>query len=150
MMRLSAYCGGIEFTHMLDVPPDFHIEYATLNMHLWLVIQKLEEFKTQVSRTMIKSLNDAFERYTSMKVNNIHLKKKNDFILDLKGFMKLNRNTYEIHFKKNPRTSKDPYYKADALVWSTIYFEKIDRYDEANYRMAEYMIENFNMLKNTT
>jgi hypothetical protein len=82
-----------------------------------------------------------------MKVNDIHLKKKNDFINDLKTFMRLNRNTYDVHFKKNARTSKDPYFKADALVWSTVYFEKIDRYDFDNYTMAEYLIENYHMIR---
>lgn len=149
-MRILSWCESVEFTHMLNIPPDFHIEYAILNMHLWLMLQKLSEFKTKESELMIKCLIQTFDRYTSMKVNDIHLKKKNDFINDLKTFMQLNRNTYDVHFKKNPRTSKDPYFKADALIWSTTYFEKIDRYDDDNYLMAEYLIENFNMFKSTT
>ena len=99
---------------------------------------------------MIRCLNQTFDRYTSMKVNDIHLKKKNDFINDLKSFMRLNRNTYDVHFKKNARTSRDPYYKIDSLIWSTVYFEKIDRYDADNYSMAEYLIENYNQLKDAT
>ena len=150
LMRVLSWTQSVEFTHMLNVPPDFHIEYSVLNMHLWLILQKLDEFKTKESNLMIRCLNQTFEKYTSMRVNDIHLKKKNDFINDLKTFMRLNRNTYDVHFKKSSRTSKDPYYKADALIWSTVYFEKIDRYDHDNYLMAEYLIENFNMLKGCT
>lgn len=42
---------------------------------------------------------------------------------------------------------EDPYYKLDALVWSCIYHEKVPRYSEKVYKMAEYMIQHFNYLK---
>ena len=46
-----------------------------------------------------------------------HLKKKHDFIRDVNHFMMNNRLAYDRHFNKNSKTSSNPYYKIDALVW---------------------------------
>ena len=58
-----------------------------------------------------------FKRFTTEKGNRIHLKKKHDFIRDVNHFMMNNRLAYDRHFNKNPKTSSNPYYKIDALVW---------------------------------
>jgi len=57
LMRILSWTQSVEFTHMLNIPPDFHIEYSVLNMHLWLILQKLDEFKTKESNLMIRCLN---------------------------------------------------------------------------------------------
>lgn len=38
----------------MDIPPDFHIEYAIINLHLWMIMNKLGEFKV---KKFIKVLN---------------------------------------------------------------------------------------------
>lgn len=96
---------------------------------------------------MKKSLLDTFNRYTDMKVSGIHLKKKNDFVKDLISFMRLNRNTLNRHFNEAVRTSQNPVYKVDSLVWSTVFFEKVDRYAPVIYLMGEYLIKNQQAMK---
>lgn len=59
--------------------------------------------------------------------------------------MQNNRKAYDTHFNK--RFKDNVYKKIDALVWSTIFFEKIDRYAEGVYLMSEYMIQNFNYIQ---
>lgn len=39
-----------------------------------------------------------------------------------------NRVIFEKHLCKNPKTKDNHYLKIDALVWSTIFFEKVPRY----------------------
>lgn len=99
---------------------------------------------------MGKTLLESFNRYTDMKVSAIHLKKKNDFIKDLTTFMRLNRNTFDRHFNKNVNTSQNPIYKIDSLIWSTVFFEKVDRYAPIVYLMGEYFLKNHQALKNLT
>ena len=59
----------------------------------------------------------------------------------------MSRNTFDHHFKKNPTTSKNPYYKIDALAWSNIYLEKVDRYSPEVYLMGEYIVKSYNYFK---
>lgn len=130
----------------MDLPPDFHIEFAILNMHVWFILRRLKVFNNKKSEMMSKALQHAFRRYCQIEVNKIHLKKKNDFIKDLEYFCDLNRQNYEKHFYNNPKTSSNPYYKIDALMWSTIFFEKVERYSDRVYIMSEYMVKHFNYI----
>lgn len=127
----------------MDLPPDFHIEFAILNMHVWMIIRRLQKFNTRKSQLMIAVLQQTFVRHTDFEVSRIHLKKKNDFIKDLNYFCDLNRQNYEKHFFSNFKTSQNPYFKIDALVWSTLFYEKVERYSERVYLLSEYMIKHF-------
>lgn len=49
-----------------------------------------------------------------------------------------NRKAYDRHF--NELYKDDPYEKIDALVWSSVYFEKLERYSEDVYLMSEYIM----------
>lgn len=88
----------------MAIPPDFHIEYSIINMHLWLLISRLDDFDTREARFFKKVLLNSFKVETNEMVVHIHLKKKNDFIKDILGFMNLNRNTFDRHFKLNYNT----------------------------------------------
>lgn len=55
--------------------------------------------------------------------------------------MQSNRNALHTHVYNNPFSKKGDngiYYKLDALIWSTIYFEKVPRYSPEVYMMTEY------------
>ena len=51
------------------------------------------------------------------------------------------------HFLIYNLTSENPYYKIDALVWSFIFREKIDRYDDRVYKMSQYLILQYEKFK---
>lgn len=131
---------------MVDLPPDFHIEFAILNMHVWMLCRRLKQFPGKQADLMHKCLTHQFELFVGREVTQIHLKKKNDFIANLNYFKTLNQNLYEKHFYSNPRTSQNPYYKMDALVWSSLFFEKVERYSDQVYLLAEYFIQHFRYL----
>lgn len=97
---------------------------------------------------MSKNLMAKFKRYTDINISKIHIKKKNDFAKDLESFMRLNRNTFDKHFKLDPKTSTNPVYKIDAMIWSTIYFEKVERYEKRVFRFAEYALNAQSYYKN--
>jgi len=39
--RTMLYTNSIEFLRILGVPPDFHIELALINIHIWLLCDRL-------------------------------------------------------------------------------------------------------------
>ena len=60
MLRIKLYSNSIEFNHgihfifnflilVLQLPPDFHIETAILNIHLWLIIDRLNKINVNIS-----------------------------------------------------------------------------------------------------
>lgn len=95
---------------------------------------------------MEKCLTHQFDLFVAQEVNDIHIKKKGDFIQNLKYFKDMNQNLFEKHFYSDPKTSQNPYYKIDALVWSVIYFEKVERYSDQVYLLSEYFIQHFRYL----
>lgn len=123
---------------MLNIPPDFHIEHSILNMHLWMIIDRLKKINSRESRILWKNIEYLFKQYTLESVGKIHLRKKTDFIKDVNHFMINNRRCFDRHF--NQMYVEDPYEKIDALVWSSIFFEKVERYSEEVYLMSEYFI----------
>ena len=84
----------------MNIPPDFHIEHSLMNMHIWLIIDRLRKINTSLSNFIAKNLEFIYKVYTEQKVFKIHLKKKNEFIKDVNLFMQNNRKAYDTHFNK--------------------------------------------------
>lgn len=70
--------------------------------------------------------------------------------------MQANRTAFQNHIYANPfglNPSKNPntiYYQLDALIWSTVFFEKVPRYSDEVYMMAEYFKQQRDYLKTCT
>ena len=71
-----------------------------MNMHIWLIINRLRKINTSLSNFIAKNLELIYKVYTEQKVFKIHLKKKNEFIKDVNLFMQNNRKAYDTHFNK--------------------------------------------------
>ncbi len=59
-----------------------------------------------------------------------------------------NAGVLRFHFTKSNITKDNPYKGIDALVWSILFFEKVDRYGDEVYLMGEYLIKNYQMIQN--
>lgn len=57
------------------------------------------------------------------------------------------RRNFDYHFFIDGKSVDDPYYKIDALVWSSIFHEKVPRYSEQVYKMSEYLIQSWKYLR---
>ena len=77
----------------------------------------------------------------------IDVMRKHKKIEDLDNYMFAVRRNFDFHFYINGKTVDNPYYKLDALVWSSVFHEKVPRYSPKVYKMAEYMMQHFNYLK---
>ena len=63
--RVINYINCIEFLNVLGIPPDFHIEHSIINLHVWLMCNRLEEIDTPISRFLSKEMLKHFKKYTS-------------------------------------------------------------------------------------
>ncbi|CAD8058314.1 unnamed protein product [Paramecium sonneborni] len=144
--RTMLYTNCIEFLRVLDIPPDFHIELSIINVHIWLICNRLQQINTRESNNLATLLFKACDRYISEEVDKIHLRKKHDLVRDIEAYMQTSRKYLEYHFNRNIQTVKNNYFKLDALIWSIIFFEKIPRYSDKVYLVAEYIKSNYDFL----
>lgn len=132
----------------MDIPNDFHINHAITNMHLWLVYQRLRDFsENKFAFTLREDMIDAFNRMTKGEMENVDVLRKAKKIEDLDNYMFQIRRNLDFHFFINGKSVDNPYYKLDALVWSSIFHEKVPRYSQQVYKMCEYLVQHFNYLK---
>mgnify|MGYP006893775702 CR=1 FL=1 len=130
------------------MPQDFHINHAIANMHIWLVYNRLRDFSENKFAFMMKEdLLDAFNRMTKDEMDNVDVLRKMKKIEDLDNYMFAIRRNFDFHFLINAKSVDNPYYKVDALVWSSIFHEKVPRYSEQVYKMSEYLVQHFLYLK---
>ena len=59
-----------------------------------------------------------------------------------------NNNILKFHFIASDITKNNYYKGIDALVWSTLFFEKVNRYGDEVYLLSEYLIKNYRMIQN--
>lgn len=146
---ITEYIKSIEFNHILDIPPDFHIELLILNMHVWLIFDRLKDFSEDKGTidSFKNTLEGKFDEHNEEILLKIHMGRKNDLILDTKDYLKNMRKLFDYHFRLNLFTSVNPILKIDALVWSTVFLEKNDRYDDRIYLISSYLLETRNSLK---
>ena len=146
--RLLLYIDSWEFVNTMDVENDFHINHSIANMHVWLIFQRLRDFSENKYAFQLKEeLIDAFNKLTNTEMQDVDVLRKQKKIDDIENYLFAIRRNFDFHFFINAKSAEDPYYKLDALVWSCVYHEKIPRYSEKVYKMAEYLIQHFNYLK---
>ena len=145
---IEEHVKSIEFNHVLNAPPDFHIESSFKNMHVWLVLNRLKDLSdSSTARTLEIYLAKTFKEYTEKSINQIHIHRKSNFIADTNYFLETTRKVLNYHFRENKDTVNNPINKIDALVWTNIFYEKIDRYDQRVYIVSSYLLENYKYMK---
>lgn len=147
----TMYTKSIEFNHVLDTPPDFHVEQLLLNLHLWMLLDRLKDFgEIAFVKSLIGQLESFFDAHYDDVLMKIHMGRKNDFILDTKYFLKNMRTLLDYHFRLNLHTSVNPIKKIDSLVWSCVFLEKNQRYDNKVYLIASYLLHSRKAVRQIT
>lgn len=132
----------------MDVENDFHINHSIANMHVWLIYQRLRDFaENQYAFTLKEELIESFNKLTNSEMQDVDVLRKQKKIDDIDNYLFAIRRNFDFHFFINAKSVDDPYYKLDALVWSCVYHEKVPRYSEKVYKMAEYFVEHYKYLK---
>jgi len=139
--RFLLYIDSWEFVTTMDVENDFHINHSIANMHTWLLYQRLRDFSENKYAFQLKEeLIESFNKLTRAEMADVDVLRKQKKIDDIENYLFAIRRNFDFHFFINSKSVDDPYYKLDALVWSCVYHEKVPRYSEKVYKMAEYMI----------
>lgn len=145
------YCKSIEFNHVLSIPVDFHVELLLINMHLWLLIDRLNDLDGGVFNVAFsQKLTTAIDIYLESQLTKVHMGRKTDVISDTKLYLKRLRKHFDTHFRNNVFTVANPMQRIDALVWSVVFLEKCDRYDNRVYLISSYLLETRELLKRYT
>ena len=50
---------------VLGIPPDFHIEHSVVNLHIWMMIDRMKKIGTAESKYAYKILDEYFGKYTA-------------------------------------------------------------------------------------
>lgn len=85
-----------------------------------------------------------------MEASKLNVKKENILIRNLHKMLWQNAGVLRFHFAISNITKDNPYKGIDALVWSILFFEKVNRYGDEVYLMGEYLIKNYQMMQNYT
>ena len=148
---IDEYVRSIELTHVLEIPPDFYIETNLRNLHVWLILNRLADFKDDsTANTLAIYLEREFKLKVEDSIHMLHISRKSNFIADTNYWLETTRKTLTYHFKENQETIHDPIVKIDALTWSSLYYEKIDRYDKKVYLLSSYLLECYKQTKEMT
>ena len=132
----------------MDVENDFHINHSIANMHVYLIYQRLRDFAENKYAFQLKEeLIDAFNNLTKREMNDVDVLRKQKKIDDIENYLYAIRRNFDFHFFINAKSVDDPLYKLDALVWSCVYHEKVPRYSDKVYKMAQYFYQHFLYLK---
>lgn len=80
-------------------------------------------------------------------MNDVDVLRKQKKIDDIENYLFAIRRNFDFHFYINAKSTTDPLFKLDALVWSSVYHEKVPRYSDKVYKMAEYFYQHYQYLK---
>jgi hypothetical protein len=147
MLRALHWCNSMEFQKLLKIPPDFQIELAVIYFHGWLIMDRLKQQNTGICNLMAKKIQRILNNITVDRIGRLSIKKKNDFMKNVTQALRLNLVIMEYHFNKSTLSKDNPYVKIDALIWSTVFLEKVDRYSDEVYLFSEYALKSYDMLK---
>mmetsp|Transcript_17549 Transcript_17549/g.29612 ORF Transcript_17549/g.29612 Transcript_17549/m.29612 type:complete len:216 (+) Transcript_17549:1066-1713(+) len=84
---------------------------------------------------------------TNEEMEDVDVLRKQKKIEDIDNYMMAIRRNLDFHFFINGKSVDNPYYKIDALVWSSIFHEKVPRYSDQVYKMSEYLIQQHRYLR---
>lgn len=139
IQRFFMYIESWEFVNSMDLENDFHINHSISNMHMWLIYQRLRDFsENKFANDLKEELIEKFNDYTRTEWDNIDVLRKNKKLESIENYLFAIRRNFDFHFFINGKTAENNYYKLDALVWSCIFHEKVPRYSDKVYKMAEY------------
>jgi hypothetical protein len=72
--------------------------------------------------------------------------RKNKKLESIENYLFAIRRNFDFHFFINGKSAENNYFKLDALVWSCIFHEKVPRYSDKVYKMAEYFKQHFDYI----
>jgi hypothetical protein len=118
LLRVMKHIKSLEFKTSLNVPHDYMIEAQMIQIHFWLLIDRLKKIGSLRTQILAKRLEFALNFETVRKAQSVNLKRSNVLVASLERMLEMNANLLDMHFNVSPLTRNNPYRAIDALVWS--------------------------------
>lgn len=149
LSRLFILLNSEDFIKTFDCELDFYISNAILSMHLWLICQRLNDFKrSKIASDLITEILKITKSDANKEFQQVDTLRKISKFRNIEELYEEQKVNLHWHFKIYNSTADNHFYKIDGLVWSQIFREKIPRYDDRVYKMSHYLIHHFNQFKN--
>jgi len=96
------YMDSWEFVNELDLQEDFHIHNSVANLHVWLIYQRLRDFKEnkfamQLSDDIIKTFN----AFVSNEMDTVDVLRRHKKLEDIENYLFAIRKNLDFHFFVN-------------------------------------------------
>lgn len=59
----------------MKIPPDFMIELCILNIHIWIMTDRLKQFNTNKSKKLAFAIDEMFKEYVNNLLGSLNIKK---------------------------------------------------------------------------
>lgn len=141
---------SIEFNHILQIPADFHIEIGVFLMHVWLVCHRLKQLEdSELIMILLNRIEEAINQQIIERVHSIHIRSPSTLQFRMEKYYVSLFLSLKKHFSVAP-SSTNTLLQLDALVYSLIYQERVERYSDRVYLLASYLNENFKAINATS
>jgi hypothetical protein len=118
---------------------------------MWLICQRLQHFKrSKQAFELIFEILNTYKKICKEEFENVDTLRKLSKFSTIEELYEDQKNMFNWHFYIYNPTVENLYFKIDSLVWSYIYREKIDRYDERVFKLSHYFIYHFEKFKEYT
>lgn len=151
LTRLFLYLQSEDFQKFFDCELNFYISHSLVSMHIWLICQRLQHFKrSKPANDLLHEILTIYKNICKDEFENVDTLRKLSKFSTIEELYDDQKNMFNWHFYIYNPTVENHYFKIDSLVWSYIYREKIDRYDDRVFKLSHYFIYHFEKFKNYT
>lgn len=148
MHRIIKYLNCEEFLSFVNLPADFEIEMAIIDCHIWMLIDRIKKIPNSKYKYLATRIETSLKSHGINKVSHLAVKKPDRFAKVIKSNTDKHFKAFTYHFNM-AGFSRDNLYKGiDALVWSNVFMQKVERYSEIVYKFSEYLVKNYQKIQN--
>lgn len=145
---ISSFMNSEEFSKNFDTDLNFYISHAIYSMHIWLICQRLQQFrKSKTSIELLQTIRKFENKYSHVEFQQVDTLRKISKFKRLEESLDDQKNMFHWHFNIYNPTVENNFFKIDSFVWEFIFRKKVHRYDERIYKMSHYLINVFNDFK---
>ena len=147
--RVINYLLSEEYKRFIDLPKDFEIQMAMLDCHIWMLIDRYKKVGGLKYKYLAAKLEASVKGHGTTEVGHLAIKKADRFSKVIKTNTDTHIKAFTYHFNMAGFSRHNKYKGVDALVWSNVFLQKVERYSDVVYSFSEYLIKSYEKIQNT-
>jgi hypothetical protein len=146
--KISIWLNSEEFNKQFDSELNFYISHALLSMHIWMICQRLNNFKrSKPAQELVRNILKLSNKLSNNEFQKVDTLRRISKFKTIEENYEDQKKMFHWHFNILNPTADNNFFKIDALVWTYVFREKIPRYDDRIYKMSHYLISHFHYFK---